>query len=221
MVSSRRFFNEVSSNNLTAGPLSVNRIIIRYRTSEISRRFRANMKYDGNKRILISIRTFAGIEAVRIMADGDSVKVNDRINRIYYRGTNTELRQKYGVNIQDIGLLLGDMDALDDVNGELACTNDQVKINDLQGGSYMEYIIDCNKHKLKNVRGSTGTGTGVIQGEFMEFTEDEGFKYPARVKWKFDKQDLEIELEIDNVSRPGNLNFIFRKEEGYIEKSIL
>ncbi|MFP4489165.1 MAG: hypothetical protein ACLFN1_07660, partial [Bacteroidales bacterium] len=60
MVRSEKFFREVNSNNLTSGPVSINRIIIRYTSGGQSRRLRANMKYDGSDKMLISIRTFAG-----------------------------------------------------------------------------------------------------------------------------------------------------------------
>ncbi len=221
MVRSEKFFREVNGNNLTSGPVSINRIIIRYTSGGQSRRLRANMKYDGRDKMLISIRTFAGIEAARIFAEGDSVKINDRINRICYRGTNEDLSIKYGLSVDDIGLLLGDMIEIGGQKGKIACVDGQVKVVDMTEGTEMEYIIDCSNQKLMVVRGSTGPGNNDVRGLFKEFTDNGEVKYPAEVKWNIADRNTEIELELGNVQRKENMSFVFREGKGYTVKSIL
>ncbi len=221
MVRSERFFREVHNNNLTAGPVSVSRIIIKYRSGEESRRLRANIKYDGKEKMLISIRTFAGIEAARVLFEGDSVKINDRINRIYYRGTADEMTAKYGLNISDIGLFLGDVGEIHGHEGKIACIDGQMKIVDVKDDAKMEYIIDCSKHKLMEARGRTGGSNDIVYGVFTEFSSADGILYPAKLKWSIEARDMEIELELDNVQRLNNMNFIFNEERAYTVKSIL
>lgn len=221
MVRSENFLREVSGNNLTSGPVSINRIIIRYKSGGQSRRLRANLKYDGSDKMLISIRTFAGIEAARILAEGDSVKINDRINRIYYRGTKEELSIKYGVSLDDIGLLLGDIKEIGGQKGRLACSDGQVTIIDRTEGAEMEYIIDCSNHKLMLVSGRTGPGNNAVTGLFQNFTANDGIKYPSEIKWNITDRDTEIELELDNVMRKENMSFVFREEKSYTVKGIL
>ncbi len=221
MVRSERFFREVRSNNLTDGPVSVSRIIVRYRSGEDSRRLRANLKYDGKDKMLISIRTFAGIEAARILMDGDSVKINDRINKIYYRGTGKEMAAKYGFSIGDIGLLLGDIGEIDQPQGRIACINGQMTITDVRNDTEMEYIFDCDNHKLMAVKGRTGSSYDLLNGVFKEFNTASGLKYPAELKWSIEDRDIEIELEMDNVKRLDNMNFIFNEDRNYTIRGIL
>lgn len=221
MVRSEKFLREVSGNNLTSGPVSINRIIIRYRSGGQSRRLRANLKYDGSDKMLISIRTFAGIEAARIFAEGDSVKINDRLNRIYYRGSREELSIKYGISLDDIGLLLGDIKNVRTQKGRLVCIEGQVVINDRTEGAEMEYIIDCSNHKLMLVSGRIGPGNNAVSGIFQNFTANDGITYPSEIIWNITDRDTEIELELDNVMRKENMSFVFREEKAYTVKSIL
>lgn len=221
MVRSEEFLREVRNNNLTAGPVSVSRIIIKYRIGEDSRRLRANFKYDGNEKMLISIRTFAGIEAARILIERDSVKINDRINKIYYRGTEKEMNAKYGFSIGDISLFLGDIGEIERTRGKIACIEGQVKVNVGSGDAKMEYIIDCGNHKIMAVRGRTGGSKGVIKGVFKDFTKEDGLKYPTEIKWSIEDRDIEIEVEMDNVKRQDNMNFIFDEEKSYALKGLL
>ena len=96
-INSGRFREEMKATNITGQPLSISRITITYENSYERRRLRANARLNGKGDLLVSVRTFAGIEAARILITRDTVKVADRINRICYIGETKELEEKYGV----------------------------------------------------------------------------------------------------------------------------
>ncbi|MFP4487708.1 MAG: DUF4292 domain-containing protein, partial [Bacteroidales bacterium] len=146
---------------------------------------------------------------------------DDNINRIFYRGTKEDLSIKYGISVDDIGLLLGDMKEIGSQKGKIACIDGQVKVVDMTEGTEMEYIIDCTNRKLMVVRGRTGPGNNAVSGLFKEFTYNGEVKYPAEVKWNIADRYTEIALELDNVQRKENMSFVFREGKGYTVKSIL
>ena len=48
-------------------------------------------------KFLISIKSHTGIEVARIFLTGDSIMINDRINKKLYYGSTSYLKNKYGL----------------------------------------------------------------------------------------------------------------------------
>lgn len=217
-ISAGRFIDGMRSTNITEQPISINRIIINYENNYERRRLRANAKMDGKGNLLLSVRTFAGIEAARILIGKDTVKVADRINRICYVGDTKILGEKYGIEHNFINLLFGDFVETDVIKRRITCRQGLTEINDYQRG--IIYTIDCNLYKILEAVGKFDEGEREIRGEFSEFTEENGLLYPARIKWDLGVNDMKIEIEMQNIRKNDDGELIFRISDSYQVKRL-
>jgi len=197
-----RFITEMKSTNISAQAVSINRIVINYENDFESRRLRANARLDGKGNVLVSIRTFAGIEAARILITKDTVKVADRINRICYVGNTTLLAAKYGFEYNFINLLFGDFVETNVAERRIACQDGTTEINDYRRG--IRYRIDCSLFKIVEAVGNINEKGSLIRGEFTEFEIENGFTYPSKIIWNLGIDNTIIEIAMQNISRSDN-----------------
>lgn len=217
-INAGRFLAEMKSTNISGQPISISRITITYENSFEKRRIRANARMNGKGDLLVSVRTFAGIEAARILIGRDTVKVADRINRICYIGETKELEKKYGVKYNFINLLFGDFVDIDLVERRIRCDGGIAVLDDF--GSGLEYTVDCNIYKLVGATGSFDEDENEILGVFSEFREENGLLYPARIKWDLGVNNTKIEMEMQNIRRNDDEELSFRVGDSYRVKKL-
>ena len=214
-INAEKLVERVKLNNIIAGPLAINKIIINYEQGGESRRLRANLKYNGSDSILISIRTFAGIEAARVLIEKDTVRISDKINKIYYLGRTEELGKKYGIKFDFIDLFFGDIGNIDKRKGRLRCEEGLVKMQENVPGRTIVYTIDCNINKIKAIEGTIGYEEEKIRGTFDEFRSEDGLLYPGEISWHLNGEETVINIEMQNLKRSGSRNIIFRVGSDY------
>ena len=214
-INSRRLLKAVEENNIINGPLVINKIIIKYRQGEENRRVRAYLRYNGADSILVSLRTFAGIEAARILVVKDSVWVIDKINRYVYQGNNKELEKKYGVNYEMIKMIFGDLDRVTANERRLVCRQNKTNIREENGDEIREYIIDCVLFKMTEIRGYVKDDTDIYRGDFEDFKNIEGLVYPERIKWSLNDSEITLDITMSNVRRRDKVNVNFIVPENY------
>ena len=217
-INAGRFMEEMKSTNITDRPIAINRIIINYENSYERRRLRANAKMDGKGNLLVSIRTFAGIEAARIIIGKDTVKVADRINRICYVGDTKIMEEKYGIEYKFIHLLFGDFVETDVLKRRLTCRDGLTEIDDYKKG--IKYTVDCDLYKIIEAVGNLDKGERKIRGTFSEFTEENGMLYPASIKWELGVNNLTIDMDMQNIRKSDNDELIFRVSDSYQVKRL-
>lgn len=220
VINTARFLRAVDSRNIFSDPLIINRITVNYSSGSERYRFRANLKYDGENTILLSIRTFAGIEAARIFMDADSVKIIDRLNKIYYRGKTKDLEKKYGLPAGNIGLLFGDF-MYNGGGGRKKCIDGYVsrKVADERG--VMEYTFDCSEKKLAVVGGILAAGGTSIKGRFGSFRQENGLIFPATIEWQAENIGVNLQMEMRNLRETENISLIFRPGKDYTVRDII
>jgi len=214
-INAEKIVERVRLNNIIAGPLAINKIIINYEQEGESRRFRANLKYNGSDSILISIRTFAGIEAARVLIEKDTVRISDKINKIYYLGSTEHLGEKYGIKFDFIDLFFGDIGNIDIRKRRLKCEEGLVKIQENVPGRTIEYTIDCNVSKIIAIEGTIGYEGEKIRGIFDEFRSEDGLLYPGKISWHLNGEETVIYIEMQNLKRSNSSNIIFRVGSDY------
>ena len=214
------FLRSVESRNIFSGALIINRITVNYNSGGERHRFRANLKYDGENAVLISIRTFAGIEAARIFMDADSVKIIDRLNKIYYRGKTRELEEKYGLPLGNIGLLFGDF-IYKGARGKKECIEGYVTREIADRNGIMKYTFDCSEKKLAEVEGIVAAGGAFINGSFGNYRQENGLIFPATIEWQGGRIDAQLQMEMRNLREPDNVSLIFRPGEDYTVRDII
>ena len=217
-VNSERLLGRVRTNNILETPLAINKITVTYMEGGERRRLRANLKYNGVDSMLISIRTFAGIEAARVLIAKDTVQISDKINKILYKGLTEQISNKYGINFDFIELIFGDINEIDVKSKRIKCENGITKIYKTETEKNIEYTIDCNINKLIEVVGNLGEENEIVRGRFDSFREENGLLYPGSINWKMEEKEIEIQLELQNLKKSGKTYIVFRTGRGYKEK---
>jgi len=214
-VNKEKLLERVKANNIIKEQLAINKIAITYKERGKKRRFKANLKYNGADSMLISIRTFAGIEAARVLIKEDSIKIIDRINKIMYIGETDKIVAKYGVNKEFIDLFFGDIIKIEIEKRRLQCKGGIVEISEYERNKTVDYYIDCNINKIVKVEGHWGVENQNVKGTFSNFRNDKGFMYPGSITWLLDQQGIELEVEMENLARIENTNILFSTGKGY------
>lgn len=217
-VNSDKLIEKVAVNNIIDEPLAINKIAVTYEDAVERRHFRANLKYNGADSILISIRTFAGIEAARVLIEKDTVKILDRINKILYIGNNEKISKKYGVNIGSIELFFGDINKIENEKKRIKCVDGKAEIIQKEGEGNIIYTVDCNINKLVKVEGNLGIENEDVSGTFNEFRRENGFLYPGKISWQLQGKEIEIQIEMQNLKRIEKSYIVFRTGRDYKEK---
>lgn len=214
-VNTEKLLERVKSNNIIKEALAINKIAIEYKEKGKRRRFRANLKYNGTDSMLISIRTFAGIEAARVLIKEDSIKIMDRINKIMYIGETDKIVAKYGVNQEFIDLFFGDIIKIEVEKRRLQCKDGIVEISEYEREKTVDYYIDCDINKIVKVEGHWGVVNQNVKGTFSNFRNDSGFMYPGNITWILDQQGIELEIKMENLVKSENTNILFSTGKGY------
>jgi hypothetical protein len=173
---------------------------------------------NGKGDLLVSVRTFAGIEAVRILIGRDTVKVADRINRICYIGETKELEKKYGVKYNFINLLFGDFLDIELARRRIMCEEGVALLHDFDRG--LQYTVDCNIYKLLEATGRLDEDENEIKGVFSEFNEENGLIYPGRIEWDLGVNNTKIEMQMQNIRKDDNDELVFKVGDSYRVKKL-
>lgn len=114
----------------------------------INEKFLGNIKYKDPDRYLISIRNSAGIEGARAIITADSMKINDRLNKIYYLADRNYIYNKYGITTKLIPLVIGDYITENNYDDTIKCEKNNACINEIIEDLNIRYIVDCNIEKV-------------------------------------------------------------------------
>ncbi len=167
-----------------------------------------SIKYNVPGMYLISVRGRTGIEAARLFITGDSVLINDRINRKLYYGSSKKLIRKYGFNESIIPLILGDY-----LNGDLTEKNSEKCVNGLYkkvnsfNGNSIDYTIDCRI--LKVVSATTGYDNKV-KLKYSGFITRDKILVPGEIEIRDLGGMTKILIKIEKIEYPwdGKIEFI-------------
>lgn len=216
-VNSRKLVDDVIEKNIVTGPVAINKIIIKYRQGQESRRLKAYLRYNGKDSILLSVRTIAGIEAARALIGKDSIWVLDKINKVVYTANNEQIGEKYGVSYDMIKILFGDLEEMEVTERRMRCSNGITMIRDEDENGINEYIIDCNMLKMLEIKSYKRDGKQLYYGKFSDFVDENGVIYPERLEWSLDEENIQLEITISNIRRRDRISLNF-EVPGYYDR---
>lgn len=178
-------------------------------------RLSGTIKRDLNNKHLIVLRSFAGIEVLRILVKSDSVFIIDRINRKYYYGSSLDMERRSGFSIKLLPLLYGDL---------LLNSDDNIVFNKLNSensrfdayieGKRLELYIDSHFSKLKRAVLLNSFLKTLIDFEYSGYKKIENVVYPSYIKVSIEGRNLTFGIllkkfqypwigVIDNWKNPG------------------
>jgi len=201
----------LEKENLTRNNFFIRKAEINIVSQEGKKNGLASIKFEKPDKFLISVKTKAGIEAVRVLITDDTILINDRLNRKLFYGSGGYLRKKYGVSAAVLPVILGDYlneDLKDSIKSDCQDLKRIIKgsIKNLR----INYIIDCKYGKsilTVPVNDLSESGLKIRFGNFLKRGET---VYPGRIEIFNDQNKAGIRLMIRNIESPwlGKIEFI-------------
>ncbi len=95
IFSGKQVYENIRSNEPGFKYYSAGRISAKVTDGSDEFNIRGNIRMRKDSALMVSVSAFAGIEAARILLTQDSVKIVDRINNRYFKGSYEEARRHY------------------------------------------------------------------------------------------------------------------------------
>jgi hypothetical protein len=208
-LSNNSVLESVLNQNLTRKNFYIQKAEIKVSYGEEIQKLIASIKYVYPDKYLISLKSRSGVEAARIFITGDTVLINDRINRKIYFGKPEQLMNKYGVSAAILPVILGDL-IYDKktIEKQVNCINNSADLDCTINGLKLGYIVDCEQNKIVNTRLESSLRTNYVQIEYDKFINSGSGLTPSAIKVSYDKSVAEI--KIINLVTPwdGSVEFI-------------
>jgi hypothetical protein len=193
----------VTRNNISQFDFFIRKAEISVDDEYYSGNFNANIRFRRPDSLLISLRSKLGVEAARIFLTGDTLMVNDRINKKLILGNTRNLEAKYGIDFKLIFTLFGDfiIDKSDE-SRRINCINgiyaDTFSIN----GRRVDYKTDCRRKKITEAYFEGTLTKGNITIDYGKYKDFRGMVLPQEIKMRDDLSGLTVRIKIENVE-PG------------------
>jgi outer membrane biogenesis lipoprotein LolB len=202
--------------NLTEYNFNIKKAAIEINTDEEKQKIIANLKYRKPGNYLLSVRNKTGIEAARIFINEDTILINDRINRKLFYGSTGFLKEKYGLTINAIPILLGDyiFEPRNDA-GTDKCINGKLSFTELLDEKNIYGEIDCSNRKIISTFLYSGSGKEQIIIKYSNFSREKGITFPRNINLKDSTGNLSLSIEISEVELGVNDNINFIPGSGY------
>lgn len=190
---------KIKDNNISAGAFIITKAEMRIIMNGEERKVISNIKYDGTGTYLISIRSGSGIEALRILLTNDSIKANDRINRVFYLGKTDFLLKKYGVRKEMISILFGDIITSSNYTYFTECKNDEVSIKSSYKNYELRYVASCKEEKIISAFVSDPRTKSTIACTYGKFKKGEKCIFPQKGKVEIQPSAVAIAYNIKAI----------------------
>jgi hypothetical protein len=193
----------VIRNNLSNNDFNVQKAEINVIQDNISVRLMADIKFKKPDSMLITVRSRTGIEAGRAFITRDTLIIKDRINKKLLVGKPEALGTKYGIEPSFIFTILGDIVVEEkDRAGSLECVKGEFRKEYKVHGKNVEYIIDCQRRKLKQTYFEGDINSGNITIGLSDVINSGKIIYPGRIEINDDLKSVVIIMEIKKIESP-------------------
>ena len=207
---------KVKENNIGKESFVIQKLSVSYDLNGERKRFNGNLKHDENGDILISIRIAGGIEVARIYLDRDSVRINDRVNKIYKYGRTDRIIGKYGFSYEDIYLLFGDLPEMFKENDIGLCEQGFSESKERYYDNYsISTRINCEEKKVTGFSLKNAKENLEYSIYFDKIKSGEDFKMAEKIYLKYPKVYLTAEIELKGFKIVNVQNMKFNPGSGY------
>lgn len=206
----------VIQNNLSNNNFYIQKADINIIQDNISVRLVADIKFKKPDTILITVKSRTGIEAGRAFITRDTLIVRDRINKKLLIGKPEALGAKYGVDPSFIMAILGDIVVEEkDRTESMKCVRGDFSREFKVHGKNVEYIIDCQRKKLKQAYFEGDIKSGNITIGMNEIIKSGNVIYPGKIIISDDLKSMSVVIEIRKIESPWNGKISSISGQGY------
>jgi hypothetical protein len=190
-------------NNLSNNDFNIQKAEINVIQDNISVKFIADIKFRRPDTMMITVRSRTGIEAGRAFITKDTLIIKDRFNKKLLIGKPEVLAKKYGIDPSFLFTVIGDIVVEEkDRTILLECVKGEFKKEyDIHGRS-VEYIIDCQRKKLKQAYFEGDINSGNITIDLSDIKNEGKVIYPGRIEINDDLKSVGIIMEIKKIESP-------------------
>jgi hypothetical protein len=168
------------------------------------------MKFIPPSDYLISLRSRTGMEAFRVYISGDTVLINDRLNKSVLYGNLNDFEKISGLPAALLKVSFGDLFVIDPKLGEdETCIENEIKLSEYFMGMNVKTTVDCRKEKVTSVMLTTGVPDEFITIAYRKIRDDiHGL--PRKVEINDFRRKIKITLSLDKYTSPwiGEIEFI-------------
>lgn len=203
-------------NNLSNNDFYIQKAEIDVIQGNIAVRLMADVKFKRPDTLLITVRSRTGIEAGRAFITRDTLIIRDRINKKLLIGKPEALGKKYGIDPSLVFVILGDIVVEEkDRRLKMECIKGEYRKEFEINGKNVEYIIDCQRKKLKQTYFEGDINSENILIELSNIINSGKMVYPGRIEIQDDLKSIGIIIEIKRIESPwaGKIGSLAR--QGY------
>lgn len=204
--------SDLTDINLTNRNFDIQKIEILFKSKQRNDAFMANLKFRLPNQYLISIRTKVGIEVARINIKNDSIFIIDKINNVLYVGSDSYLRTNFGLSIDLLPLLIGDVlvNKEEEIHAFQCSINSS--INSYIRNSQINYIIDCPIARPNNTTILDPYKRATILSYSFEKNQNHPFLLD-KINVSSESYGYEINMEYDNYQFDPLSNIYFNTSD--------
>jgi hypothetical protein len=208
---SDNIWESAKNQNLTNNSFFIQKAEVELLSQTGKEKYLASIKFEKPDKYLISVKSRTGIEGARIYISGDSMLVNDRINKKLYSGNTFYLRRKFGLSPGLLPLIFGDV-IFDRKCMELneKCKEDKIITECHVKGVILNYEIDCNKRKVVRVSQQDAFEKNLIKLTFEKYFRLGTNLIPKTIEFEDFQFNTVVKIKVVKVVLPwsGNIKFI-------------
>jgi hypothetical protein len=214
------YSENIENYNISSNSFYIQKVIIKIEEADRRQEFIGNLKYESKDRFLISVRSVAGIEFVRIYFNNDSIFVMDRINKTIYEGNETSFYRKYGIKKDFLFILLGDIISSKGTDNEYIKGNiKNTIIKRMSGNLEIEYKYSNEQRKAISSEIKEHNKSESIKINYNNFRRIDGNFFPQKIDINNFHEYKKLSLLIKKIEIPwdGEIRFIKVKEYNLVK----
>lgn len=202
--------------NVTTEGFYIKKADIEIKTEERRDKFIGSVKYNKEGKYLISLKNITGIEAARIYLSGDTILINDRVNRHLYVGSSDYLKKNFGINRSTLSVIFGDFICTKQIKNEkVDFLTGFVGINCMVCSNKVIYYIDQKNGKITRIRFDGVKGNEKVDIIFNEFKIIGEIPVAQNIVIVDNIRNMEVTIKIKKMIIPWNDSILFIKGNRY------
>jgi hypothetical protein len=193
----------VLRNNLSNNDFNIQKAEINVIQDNISVRVIADIKFRRPDSMMITVRSRTGIEAGRAFITRDTLIIKDRFNKKLFIGKPEALAKKYGIDPSFLFTVIGDLVVEEkDRDLLLECVKGEYRKEYDIHGKRVQYVIDCQRKKLKQIYFEGDINSGNITIDLRDIRNEGKIVYPGMIEINDDLKSVGIVMEIRKIESP-------------------
>ena len=215
-VSDADIINIVLANNISGKNFSITKASVTAKIDNVTTKLIASIRHKTPDSVLVVIRSSIGTEVARMLMTGDTLIINDRLNKDLIIGKPGVRTLKYGISPDILFVILGDVVlSPDDRDHKATCINGNTRQTSEVNGKVIDYRIDCRKQKALEANVEESIFTEGIKIRFDKFEDWSGLVMPKKIEIREPDSHIVISIEIEKVDAMWNGNIDFMPGRNY------